>query len=380
MAKKDPYETLGVDKSADESEIKKAYYKLAKEHHPDKNPDNREESTERFKEVQEAYEVLKDPSKRSNYDRFGWNGVDGNTFNTGGGGFGFGSFEDIVNDLFSGSGSIFDDIFGTRSSRRAGPRQGNDLRKDIEITLEDAVNGDETTIEVPTMKICESCRGSGTKSGSAPSTCSTCNGQGQVHQRTGFFYTSYTCPRCQGEGVIIKDPCEVCNTQGRVPHSSKLSITIPQGAMDGLVLRYSGAGEVGVKGGTPGDLHIVIHVKPHKIFQRREDDLICEADIAFTQATLGAEIDIPIIGGSDKLEIPAGTQNGKVFVLKGKGIPHLRGRRGNGDQLVKVNVETPTKLTEKEENLIRELAKLRGEKVNAESKSLFDKVKNVFTS
>lgn len=379
MAKKDPYEVLGVSRDADENEIKRAYYRLAKEHHPDKNPDRREEATEKFKEIQEAYEVLKDPHKRSNYDRFGWSGVEGNIFGSGSSGFGFGSFEDIVNDLF-GSGSIFDDIFGTRTTRRSGPKRGNDLRKDIEISLEDAVYGKEMTIEVPTMKVCEACRGSGTRSGSAPTICPTCNGQGQVHQRSGFFVTSYTCPRCHGEGVVVTDPCPICNTQGRVPHTSKLSITIPQGAMDGLVLRYSGAGEVGIKGGSPGDLHVVVHVKPHKIFQRRDDDLICEVNIAFTQAVLGAEIDIPVIGGSDKLTIPPGTQSGKVFVLKGKGVPHLRGRRGNGDLLVKVNVEVPTKLSEKEESLIRELAKIRGEKVNTENKSLFDKVKSAFTS
>jgi len=384
VPKNDPYEVLEVSKDADENEIKKAYYRLAKEHHPDKNPDRRYEATEKFKEIQEAYEVLKDPNKRANYDRFGWNGVDGNGFGfggTGGTGFGgFGSFEDIVEEIFGSSGGVFGDIFGTRSQRRSGPRPGNDLRKDIEITLEDAVNGKDLKIEVPTLKVCESCRGSGAKSGSAPTTCPTCRGQGQVRQGGGFFTTVYTCPRCHGEGVIISDPCDACNGQGRVPHKSMLSINVPQGAMDGLVFRYSGAGEAGIKGGPPGDLHIVVHVKQHPIFQRQDDDLICEVRIAFTQASLGAEIDIPIIGGVDKLNIPVGTQNGKVFVLKDKGVPHLRGKRGNGNLLVKISIETPTDLSDKEEDLLREFAKLRDEKVYPADKSLFEKVKNAFTS
>jgi molecular chaperone DnaJ len=384
VPKNDPYEVLEVSKDADENEIKKAYYRLAKEHHPDKNPDRRDEATEKFKEIQEAYEVLKDPNKRANYDRFGWNGVDGNGFGfggTGGTGFGgFGSFEDIVEEIFGSSGGVFGDIFGARSQRRSGPRPGNDLRKDIEITLEDAVNGKNLKIEVPTLKVCESCRGSGAKSGSAPTTCPTCRGQGQVRQGGGFFTTVYTCPRCHGEGVIISDPCDACNGQGRVPHKSMLSINVPQGAMDGLVLRYTGAGEAGIKGGPPGDLHIVVHVKQHPIFQRQDDDLICEVRIAFTQASLGAEIDIPIIGGVDKLNIPVGTQNGKVFVLKDKGVPHLRGKRGNGNLLVRISIETPTDLSDKEEDLLREFAKLRDEKVYPADKSLFEKVKNAFTS
>lgn len=381
MAKKDPYDVLEVSKDADESEIKKAYYRLAKEHHPDKNPDRHEEATEKFKEIQEAYEVLKDPNKRANYDRFGWNGVDnsGFGFNSGGSGFGFGSFEDIVEEIFGSSGGIFGDIFGSRTRRKGGPRPGNDLRKDIEITLEDAVNGKEMVIEFPSLKVCDSCNGTGAKSGSSPQTCPTCGGQGQVRQGGGFFTTVYTCPRCQGEGVIVSDPCDTCNGNGRIQHKTKLSINIPAGAMDGLILRYSGAGEAGIKGGPPGDLHVVVHVKAHHIFQRQDDNLIYETTIAFTQAALGAEIDIPIIGGSDNLTIPSGTQNGKVFMVRGKGVPHLRGR-GNGDLFVKVNVEVPKDLSEKEEHLLRELAKLRNEKVASPDKSLFEKVKNVFTS
>ncbi len=380
MTKRDPYDVLEVSKGADDNEIKKAYYRLAKEHHPDKNPDRHEEATEKFKEIQEAYEVLKDPNKRSNYDRFGWNGVDnsGFGFNQGGGGFGFGSFEDIVEEIFGNSGGIFGDIFGSRTGRRGGPRPGNDLRKDVEISLEDAVSGKEMQVEFPSLKICDSCHGSGAKEGSSPQTCPTCEGQGQVRQGGGFFTTVYTCPRCHGEGKIISDPCEKCDGQGRVPFKSKLSIKVPTGAMDGLILRYSSAGEVGIKGGPPGDLHVVVHVREHPIFKRNDDNLIYEMPVHFAQAALGAEIEIPIIGGSDNLTIPAGTQTGKVFIVRGKGVPHLRGR-GSGDLLVKVNVEVPKGLSDKEENLLREFAKLRGEKVAPHDKSIFDKVKNAFT-
>jgi molecular chaperone DnaJ len=295
VAKKDPYDVLEVSKGADENEIKKAYYRLAKEHHPDKNPDRHEEATEKFKEIQEAYEVLKDPNKRANYDRFGWNGVDGSGFGSNTGrGFGFGSFEDIVEEMFGSNGGIFGDIFGTRTRRKGGPRPGNDLRQDVEITLEDAVDGKEMLIEFPSVKVCDSCQGSGAKSGSSPEKCPTCGGQGQVRQGGGFFTTVYTCPRCNGEGVIISDPCDTCNGHGRMPYKSKLSIKVPTGAMDGLVLRYTNAGEAGIKGGPFGDLHVVVHVREHPIFQRNDDNLIYETSVAFTQATLGAEIDVPV--------------------------------------------------------------------------------------
>ena len=379
MAKRDAYEVLGVGKNADEKEIKQAYYRLAKQYHPDKNPDNKEEATEKFKEIQSAYEVLKDPQSRSNYDRFGWEGVKAQQgFGAGAGGFGFGSFEDIVEEIFGGGGSIFDDFFGNRPRRRSGPRPGNDLRKDIEITLEDAVKGKEMNIEVPTLQVCSTCHGSGTKSGKTPETCSMCNGQGQVQQRSGFFITSRTCPRCGGEGVIITDPCEECEGHGRLHHTSKLSINIPPGASDGLVLRYSGAGEAGIKGGPPGDLHVVVHVKEHPIFQRRGDDLVCDITISFTQAALGAKVQVPIIDGKADLTILPGTQNDRVFSLRGRGVPHLRGR-GAGDQFVRVTVEVPTKLSSKEDELLRKLAEIRNEKVAPPDKSLFDKVKDVLS-
>lgn len=376
MAKRDAYEILEVSKDADEQELKQAYYRLAKEHHPDKNPDNREEATEKFKEIQEAYETLKDPQKRVAYDQFGWDGLQGTGFSPGAG-FGFGSFEDIVEEIF-GSHSIFDDFFGTRTRRRAGPRPGNDLRQDIEITLEDAVNGKELAIEVPTLQVCPSCHGSGARAGLSPQTCPLCGGRGQIQQRSGFFITSRTCPRCGGEGVIISDPCNTCGGQGRTPYTSGLSINIPPGARDGLVLRYTGAGEAGIKGGPSGDLHVVVHVKEHPVFQRRGDDLICEIPIAFTQAALGTEIEVPIIGGKAKMNIPQGTQSGKVFSLRGRGVPHLRGH-GAGDQFVKVIVQVPTKLTAKEESLLRELAEIRDEKVASPDRGLFERVKDAFT-
>jgi molecular chaperone DnaJ len=377
VAKRDAYEVLGVSRDASDQDIKQAYYRLAKEHHPDKNPDNREEATEKFKEIQAAYEALKDPESRARYNQFGWEGLDGTRGFSPGAGFGFGSFEDIVEEIF-GSGSVFGDFFGTRTTRRAGPRPGNDLRQDIEITLEDAVNGKKMNIQVPTLKTCSSCHGSGARSGSAPQTCPQCGGRGQVQQRSGFFITSRTCSRCGGEGVIITDPCDTCRGQGRVPHTSELLIDLPPGAYDGLVLRYPGAGEAGIKGGPPGDLHVVIHVEEHPVFQRRDDDLICEIKIAFTQATLGAKIQVPIVSGKAELTIPPGTQSGKVFILRGRGIPHLRGR-GTGDQFVRVTVETPTELTPEQESLIRKLAESRGEQVASPDKSFFGKVKDAFS-
>jgi len=376
VSKRDAYEILGVSRDADEQEIKQAYYRLAKQYHPDKNPDNKEEAAEKFKEIQSAYEILKDQQSRANYDRFGWDGAR-NSGGFGAGGFGFGSFEDIVEEIF-GSHSIFDDFFGVRSRRRSSVRPGNDLRKDVEITLEDAVKGKKLDIEVPTLQVCSSCHGSGAKPGSSPQTCPVCNGSGQFQQRSGFFITSRPCHRCGGEGVIISDPCEECRGDGRIPHTSKLSIEIPPGASDGLVFRYSGAGEAGIKGGPPGDLHVVVHVKEHPVFQRQNDDLICEINISFTQAALGAEIQVPIIGGKAKLTVPPGTQNGKVFSLRGRGVPHLRGR-GTGDQFIRINVEVPTKLSEKEEKLLRELAEIKGEKVSSSDKSLFDKFKDVLS-
>lgn len=378
MANRDAYDILEVSKDADDQEIKQAYYRLAKEHHPDKNPDNKKEATEKFKEIQSAYEMLKDPQSRANYNQFGWEGMNNAGGFNSGPGFGFGSFEDIVEEIFGGRG-IFDDFFGSGRRRSSGPRPGNDLRQDVEIALEDAVSGKEMNIQVPTLQSCPSCKGSGTKAGSTPRTCPQCRGQGQVQQRNGFFITSRTCPRCSGEGIIITDPCDSCRGQGRLPHTSELMITIPPGADNGLILRYAGAGEAGIKGGPPGDLHIVIHVKEHPVFQRRGDDLICEVNIAFTQAALGVEIEVPIIGGKAKMTIPPGTQSGKVFSLRDKGVPHLRGKRGVGDLFVRVIADVPTDLTHQEEKLLRQLAEIRGDEIAHPSKGFFEKVKDAFS-
>jgi len=378
VAKRDAYDILEISRDADDQEIKQAYYRLAKEHHPDKNLDDKEGATEKFKEIQSAYEALKDPQSRARYNQFGWEGMS----NAGGfgsnAGFGFGSFEDIVEEIFGGRG-IFDDFFGGGRRRSSGPRPGNDLRQDIEITLEDAVSGKEMSIQVPTLQSCPSCDGSGAKSGSAPQTCPQCQGQGQVQQRSGFFITSRTCPRCGGEGIIITDPCGSCRGQGRVPHTSELMINILPGADNGLILRYSGAGEAGIKGGPPGDLHIVVHVKEHPVFQRRGDDLVCEVTIAFTQAALGAEIEVPIVGGKAKMTIPPGTQSGKVFSLRDKGVPHLRGKRGAGDLFVRVIADVPTDLPPQEEKLLRKLAEMRGEEIAPPDKGFFEKVKDAFS-
>lgn len=381
MARRDAYEILEISRDANEQEIKQAYYRLAKEHHPDKNPDNREEATEKFKEIQAAYEALKDSQSRAKYNQFGWSGVDNSAggFGAGAGGFGgFGSFEDIVEEIFGG-GSIFDDFFGGGRRRSAGPRPGSDLRYDVDVTLGDVIDGKEMNIQVPTLKVCTACRGSGAKSGSAPQTCPECGGRGQIQQRSGFFITSRTCPRCNGEGVIITDPCETCRGQGRVPHTSEIKINVPPGANDGLILRFSGAGEAGIKGGPAGDLHVVVHVEEHPVFERRGDDLISEVTIAFTQAALGAKIQVPTIRGKAEMNIPPGTQSGKVFSLRGMGVPHLRGRRGTGDQFVRVIVEIPKKLSHKEEKLIRDLAEARGEEIAPPDKGFFEKVKDAFS-
>ncbi|MFC1718923.1 molecular chaperone DnaJ [Candidatus Poribacteria bacterium] len=378
MANRDAYEVLGIGRDADDQEIKQAYYRLAKENHPDKNPDNKEEATEKFKEIQASYEALKDPESRARYNQFGWEGMNNaGGFGAGAGFGGFGSFEDIVEEIFGGH-SIFDDFFGGGRRRRSGPRPGNDLRQDIEIALEDAVNGKKINIQVPTLQVCSSCHGSGAKSGSAPQTCPQCGGRGQIQQRSGFFITNRTCPRCGGEGAIITDPCDSCRGQGRLPHTSELEIDIPPGANDRLILRYSGAGEAGIKGGPPGDLHVVVHVKDHPVFDRRGDDLVCETTIAFTQATLGATIEVPTIGGKAEMNIPPGTQSGRIFSLRGMGVPHLRGR-GTGDQFVRVIVEVPTNLTSEQEKLIRELAEARDEEVDAPEKGFLGKVKDAFS-
>ena len=367
--KKDYYELLGVNRNASEDEIKKSYRKLALQHHPDRNPGNKQ-AEEKFKEVSEAYSVLSDPQKRTQYDQFGHA-----AFGEGGpfaGGFDFsGGFEDIFGDIF---GEFFG---GSAAGRRRGRARGEDLRYNLTLKFEEAVTGTEKKIKIPRHGPCEACRGSGAKLGTTPQTCPTCRGRGQVSFQQGFFSVSRTCGQCQGQGTIIKDPCSTCGGAGRVRTLHTLSVRIPHGVDNGSRLKLRSEGESGPAGGTPGDLYVVIQVEPHPIFVRDELDIICEVPISFVQAALGTEIDVPTLEGKVKMKIPAGTQSGKVFRLKGKGVRDHQGYH-QGDQLVRVVVETPTRLTAKQRELLKEFAALSGEEANPLSKGFFDKMKELF--
>ncbi len=377
MAKKDFYEVLGVNRDASDDEIKKAYRKLAMKFHPDRNPDN-PKAEEQFKEAKEAYEILSDANKRAAYDQYGHAGVDpqaggfGGGFGGGGGGFG---------DAFV---DIFGDIFGGRAGGGGGGRsniyRGADLRHNLEITLEQAAKGTETKIRIPTMEVCDTCSGSGAKSGTQPKTCPTCQGSGQVRLQQGFFSIQQTCPKCHGTGRIIPDPCGTCHGAGRVKQHKTLSVKIPAGVDEGDRIRLAGEGEHGVNGGPPGDLYVQIHLKAHSVFQRDHNDLHCEMPISFTTAALGGEIEIPTLDGAAKIKIPAETQSGKVFRLRGKGIKGVRSHV-HGDLLCHVVVETPVNLTERQKELLRELEEIsQGDSANHNPKaqSWMDKVKDFF--
>jgi molecular chaperone DnaJ len=346
MAKRDYYEVLGVAKNASEAELKKAYRRLAMKHHPDRNPDNKE-AEEKFKEAKEAYETLNDPQKRAAYDQFGHAGVDpsmGGGGGFGGGGFGGGaSFSDIFGDIFGGGGG------------GGGPQtyRGADLRYNLSLSLEDAVSGTTVKIRVPTMVKCEPCNGSGAKPGTSPETCSTCAGHGQVRMQQGFFSVQQTCPDCRGTGKQIKNPCTSCHGHGRVQENKTLSVKVPAGVDNGDRIRLSGEGEAGENGGPPGDLYVQMAVKPHDIFERHDNNLICEVPIDMVTATLGGELDVPTLTGRVKLKIPAGSQNGKVFRLRGKGVKPVRGG-AVGDLLCGIAVEIPVKLNSKQEELLRQ--------------------------
>jgi molecular chaperone DnaJ len=364
MQEKDYYNILGVDRDATEDEIKKAFRKLAHEHHPDKRGGDKE-AEEKFKSINEAYETLRDPAKRARYDRFGYEGV-------GAGGFreaGFGTdFHDFFNDVFS-------DFFGTR--RRARPERGADLRYDLTISFAEAAFGAEKKIKIPRTIGCPRCRASGARPGTAPVACTTCDGAGQVIYQQGFFSISRTCSACDGVGRVIKDPCDNCGGTGKTRHTGSITVNIPQGVDTGSRLRLTGEGEYGDRGGPPGDLYIVIAVKPHPLFKRRDNDLICEVPISFTQAALGSSIEVPSLDGPVKIKIPAGTQTGKVFRLRAKGVPSITtGRRG--DELVIVKIETPRKLTKQQRELLEEFAKMSGDEAMPEKKNFFEKVKELF--
>ena len=374
MSKRDLYETLGVNRDAGEDEIKKAYKKLAMKHHPDRNPDN-PKAEAMFKDAKEAYEILSNPDKRAAYDRYGHAGVDPQQ---GAGGFGAGgqdfaqAFGDIFGDLFGGGG-------GGGNRGRNGPYRGADLRYNLEIGLEEAARGTETRIRVPTMDSCETCHGSGAKPGSQPSTCNTCDGRGQVRMQQGFFSIQQTCPRCHGSGKLITNPCGTCQGAGRVRKSKTLSVKIPAGIDEGDRIRLSGEGEAGSAGAPPGDLYVVVQIRAHPVFQREHNDLHCEMPVSFTTAALGGEIEIPTLDGHAKLRIPAETQSGQVFRLRGKGIKALRGG-GQGDLMCHVVVETPVKLSERQKELLRELETINraDDSHNPRAKSWMDKVKEFF--
>ncbi|SFW12042.1 molecular chaperone DnaJ [Nitrosovibrio sp. Nv17] len=367
MSKRDYYEVLGLGRDSSEDEIKKAYRKLAMKYHPDRNPDS-PKSEERFKEVKEAYEILCDPHRRAAYDQYGHAGVDPGM--GGGGGQGFA-------DAF---GDIFGDIFGARGGGRANGYRGSDLRYNLEISLEQAARGTETKIRIPTMEACGVCHGSGAKPGTSPLTCPTCNGHGQVRMQQGFFSIQQTCPKCHGSGKIVSHPCATCNGVGRVKQHKTLSVKIPAGVDEGDRIRLSGEGEAGVNSGPPGDLYVVIHLTPHSVFQRDQNDLHCEMPISFTTAALGGEIEIPTLDGHAKIRVPAETQSGKIFRLRGKGIKGVRGG-SLGDLLCHVVVETPVNLTARQKDLLQELESLNQQDDSRHSpraKSWMDKVREFF--
>jgi molecular chaperone DnaJ len=375
-SKRDYYEVLGLGREATPEEIKKAYRKLARQYHPDVNPGD-SESEARFKEIKEAYDILSDPQKRENYDRFG--------HQEGAQGFGgFGGFGDF-RDFTSGFEDIFDTFFGGgfttgRNRQASASRRGADLRYDLEISLKDAVQGKETFINVPRAENCPECNGTGAKNGAQPVTCSTCGGTGQqqVVKNTAFgrFVSIRTCEKCHGEGRIIKEYCARCRGEGRILRERKIEIKIPAGVDSGSKLRIPGEGEAGTRGGTPGDLYVIIHVRPHEIFKRQDNDLICEIPVSFVQAALGGELEVPTLDGKAKLRIPEGTQPGAVFRLKGKGVPSLRGF-GKGDQLVKVKIEVPRRLNARQKKILREFAQASGLDIpEQEDKGFFDRVKD----
>jgi len=376
MAKRDYYEILGVERGVEIEEIKKSYRKLAVKYHPDKNPGDKS-AEEKFKELGEAYEALSDPQKRAAYDQYGHAAFDPR-MRGGGRAGGFHDPADIFREVFGGGGSIFEDLFGGGRSDPTQPQRGADLRYDMEISFEEAANGCEKEITVNKQDRCEVCHGSGAESGSKSKVCPTCGGRGQVISSRGIFSIAQTCPRCEGAGRVIEKPCKTCQGTGRHERTSKIKLRIPPGVDTGSRLRSSGNGEAGLRGGPTGDLYVVLHVKAHEIFQRDGDDLICEVPVSFVQATLGAEIEVPTLGGKTHIKIPAGTQPGTAFRLKGKGIKNIQGF-GVGDLHVRVNVEVPTHLNHAQKAKLQEFAELCDETVNPISQSFFEKAKNLFS-
>ncbi len=375
MAKRDYYDILGVPKNGSDEDIKKAYRKMAMKHHPDRNQgDGAKASEEKFKEAKEAYEMLSDPQKRAAYDQHGHAGVDPNSA-MGRGGAGMGGFAEAFGDIFG-------DIFN--GGRRGGGGQqvyrGSDLSYAMEISLEEAANGKDAQIRIPTWDVCEPCKGSGAKPGTSAKTCGTCNGTGQVHVRQGFFSIQQACPHCRGAGKVIAEPCVTCSGAGKIKRQKTLEVKIPGGINEGMRIRSAGNGEPGTNGGPAGDLYIEIRIKEHDIFERDGDDLHCKVPVPLTTVALGGTIEVPTLGGKAEIELPEGTQHGKTFRLRGKGIKGLRSSYP-GDLYCHVIVETPIKLTEQQRKLFKELDEsLRkgGEKHSPTAKSWTDKVKDLF--
>ena len=376
--KRDYYETLGVPKNASEEEIKKAYRKLAMKHHPDRNTgDSAKESEAKFKEVKEAYEMLSDAQKRGAYDQYGHAGVDPN-MRGGAEGFAGGGFAEAFGDIFG-------DVFGgARGGRQASGRQvfrGSDLSYAMEVTLEEAAEGKDAQIRIPSWDDCGTCSGTGAKPGTKPITCTTSHGQGAVQMRQGFFSVQQTCPQCHGTGKIIPEPCTTCNGQGKIKNNKTLEVKIPAGIDDGMRIRSTGNGEPGTNGGPPGDLYIEIRLKKHELFERDGDDLHCVVPVSMTTAALGGEIDVPTLKGAAAIDIPEGTQSGKQFRLRGKGIKGVRASYP-GDLYCHVRVETPVKLTEHQRKVLKELDesfKKGGNKHSPTDKGWFDKAKEFFS-
>ncbi|MFN3296611.1 molecular chaperone DnaJ [Caldimonas sp.] len=378
MAKRDYYDVLGVAKNASDEDIKKAYRKLAMKYHPDRNQgDKAKEAEEKFKEAKEAYEMLSDPKKRAAYDQYGHAGVDPNMGGAGfrGGPEGFGGFAEAFGDIFG-------DIFGAAGARRGGPQvyRGSDLSYAMEITLEEAAHGKEAQIRIPSWEECDTCHGTGARPGTSAKTCGTCHGSGTVHLRQGFFSIQQTCPHCHGSGKVIPEPCPSCGGQGRLKKSKTLEVKIPAGIDEGMRIRSAGNGEPGTNGGPPGDLYIEIRIKKHEIFERDGDDLHCTVPVSITTAILGGTIEVPTLSGRAEIELPEGTQHGKTFRLRGKGIKGVRSAYP-GDLYCHIQIETPVKLTEHQRKLVKELDEsLRkgGERHSPHAKSWTDRVKDLF--
>lgn len=368
MSKRDYYEILGVSRTASDAEIKRAYRSLAVQHHPDKNPDD-PQAEDKFKEAAEAYAVLSDAQKRAAYDRFGHQGV-----GAGAGGFGFDPGFSNIEDIFDIFG--FGDMFGSRGARRTAVQRGADLRYDLEISLEDAATGKDEKLRIPRLEKCGECDGSGAEKGTTAETCVTCSGSGQTRYSQGFFSVMRTCANCQGKGQIIRTPCRTCRGNGRIEREKAIEIKIPAGVDTGSRLRVNGEGEAGLGGGPSGDLYIVLHVAAHEQFERQGADLYSAVPISFAQAALGAEIEVKTLDGVEKIKVPAGTQTGTVFTIKGKGMPNLGGR-GHGDLFVAVTLVTPKTLTKEQRKLLEQLAEI--ETHDFADESLIDKVRNIFS-